>query len=69
MQAKSVLLSIELTDAPGRTGFSNDGAYRSLRWDDVNAIAAAETAQVTLSADKVELSFAQIIPAVPLTPD
>jgi len=64
-----VLVSIALADAPGRSGFSNEGAYRPLLWADVQAIADAEGARVTHSPASVELSFALVTPAVALTPD
>jgi hypothetical protein len=64
-----VLVSITLVDAPGRNGFANEADYRHLLWDDVQAIAAAEGARLVHSQAMVELSFARVTPAVPLTPD
>ncbi|CAN5547707.1 hypothetical protein BH11PSE7_BH11PSE7_29940 [soil metagenome] len=64
-----LVVSIELTGAPGRSSFSNEAPYRLLRWDDVLAISEAEGALVTHSHERVELSFARVTPTVPLTTD
>ena len=67
--AGRAVVSIMLKPAEDREGFPNEDTYRPLTWGDVQALARAESVELSHTDKLVSLSFARITQAVPPTVD
>jgi hypothetical protein len=57
---RQIVLSILVRPAEGDPGISNDGAYRPLAWDDVAALALAESVKITRHDERIEMRYSVI---------
>ena len=54
---KQIVLCIVVRPTDDDSGISNDGGYRALGWDDVNALAKAESVKITRQGERVEMRY------------
>jgi hypothetical protein len=54
---QQIVLSMLARPTDGDPGISNEGAYRLLDWDDVDALARAESVKITRDGERVEMRY------------
>lgn len=62
-EAGGVVIAVAVRPSQGDKGFAAEPAYRKLEWRDLEALAAAEGAQVKRVGERVELRLPWLVPA------
>ena len=64
-QAQGLRLTLSLRSTEGSNGYTNEAAYRTLEWDDVQALAQAEQVQLERDGDTLQMTLPWAAPKSP----